>query len=109
MTMLSILIEDFNWDILTDKIIDNLALLKKQFYQNVLPLNVSKTKFMPISQGNRGELTNKINLHNCGNTKCKNCNCSMIGKIISYKYLGGLFDNQLTWTDHILFLNTKNI
>lgn len=62
---------------------DNLALLKKWFYQNVLPLNVSKTKFMPISQRNRGELTNKINLHNWGNTKCENWNCSMIGKINS--------------------------
>lgn len=76
---------------------DNLGIVKKWFYQNVLTLNVSKTKIMPISQRNRGELTNKINLHNCGNTKCENCNCSMIGKINSYKYLGGLFDIQLTW------------
>ncbi len=103
----AIFFEDLNWNILADKVTRDLSLMKKWFDQNCLTLNVSKTKFMPISLRDPGEVVNEIKLHTCGNTRNANCNCKVIEKVNSYKYLGVIFDSKLTWKEHIIFINNK--
>lgn len=102
----AVFIEDKNWDILFEKATRDISLLKKWFDQNLLTLNIAKTKFMPIYLRNSaGTQVSSITLHTCGETE--GCSCGAIERVNSYKYLGVVFDSKLTWKEHITYVNTK--
>lgn len=99
--------EDSNWNQLIKKITEDLVIVKKWLDQNVLTLNISKTKFMPISLRYTGEIAYKIKVHTCGNTTNETCSCNSIDKVDSYKYLGVMFDSKLSWTNHVEYINKR--
>lgn len=104
----AILFEGKNWREVFDKTANDLAVLKTWFDQNVLTLNVTKTKYMPIYLRNRNDMMDlTLKLHTCGNTRNINCRCQAIGQVDEYKYLGVMFDSKMTWERHIKYLNSK--
>lgn len=83
-------------------------LLKKWLNQNILSLNVSKTKFMPISlRKNADYQLEDLVIHVCGNVFNNSCSCKKIDKVTSYKYLGIVFDSNMKWSEHVDFLKKK--
>lgn len=55
----------------------HLSLVKKWLDQNILSLNVTKTKFMPISMINATDYDLDFQIiHCCGDTNNHHCNCN---------------------------------
>jgi len=102
-----LLVRGESWQHVYEIANNDLKLLKKWFDQNVLSVNFSKTKFMPISLSIQSDynLQNLI-VHECidPNTPCM---CQGIEKVLSYKYLGIIFDYRMRWIDHLDFLKNK--
>jgi len=97
-----------NWENVRSNASYDLMTIKKWFDENVLSLNVSKTKFLPISLRNNSDYNlQDLIIHSCGDLKNINCSCSSIAKVSFYKYLGVFFDNRMRWTYHIDFLTSK--
>ncbi len=82
--------------------------LKKWFDQNILSLNISKTKFMPIFLHPNSEyILTELIIHQCGNHTSTTCGCEKIKLVKSYKYLGVVFDSRLKWSEHADYLLKK--
>ena len=97
-----------DWDTVFNTAKRDIAMIKKWFDQNVLTVNVNKTKIMPLTLRDRGgTLNNFITLHSCGDVQCNNCNCARIERVDSFKYLGIFIDSKITWTAHIQYINKK--
>jgi len=103
-----IFLQGKTWPEVKEKAMYDLMIVKKWLSQNVLSLNVSKTKFMPISINKNTDynLDNLI-IHECDDHRSTVCKCDFIEKVNSYKYLGVFFDERLKWNDHIFYLRNK--
>ena len=103
-----VLFEGDNWDSVFATAEKGISKIKKWFDQNVLTLNVAKTKFIPISLRVQGDtLRNEIKIHSCGRDIGNECVCPTINRTENYKYLGVVFDSKLSWADHVSYLNKK--
>lgn len=86
----------------------DLMILKQWFDQNVLSLNVSKTKYLPLSLRPSSDYDlNDVIIHTCNIYNNLNCQCEAIEKVCSYKYLGVTFDSRMNWSPHINLLKKK--
>lgn len=87
----------------------DLSAIKLWFDQNILTMNVSKTKCLPIALRTNAEppVYLKIKLHICGNIGNLSCNCQNIESVNSYKYLGVILDRKLKYEHHINSLKNK--
>lgn len=80
------------------------------FRNNLLKLNVSKTKFMIFSLKARDIAINSLKIHNPScNLECDDLSstCDKIERVDSIKYLGLHFDSNLKWKTHITYLLNK--
>lgn len=74
---------------------------------NALKLNIDKTKFMTFGNYYDSVPTNiEIKIHNCLNEK--NCDCPLIERTESIKYLGIYIDYNLKWKMHLQSLVNNN-
>ena len=79
---------------------------KQWFDQNQLTVNVGKTKCMAVSLRAAGDPVGfELKLHTCGGVA--NCLCESIDRVTSYKYLGVMLDNRLSWAPHAKYVNNK--
>jgi hypothetical protein len=75
---------------------------------NILTLNISKTKFMPISLRDRGgTLRDRLPIHTCGDVGSESCGCQSVERVDTFKYLGVVLDSKLNWHAHVKYLNKK--
>lgn len=103
-----ILTQGKSWVEVKQKALRDLAILKKWLDYNVLTLNISKTKFMPISLKNSSDYAlDDLVIHSCGNSLNNLCQCGNILRVTSYKYLGIFFDNHMKWSVHIEYLKKR--
>lgn len=63
---------------------------------NKLTLNISKSKFMIISNKKRIKSNFNVSINDSPLEKCDN-----------YKYLGVIIDNKLNWKSHVEYISTK--
>lgn len=87
----------------------DLAAIKLWFDQNILTMNVSKTKFLPIAlrTGSEPPVNLKLTLHSCGNVTNVCCDCQSIERVDHYKYLGVIVDAKLKYDQHINYLKSR--
>lgn len=87
----------------------DLCLLKTWFTDNVLTMNINKTKCMPIALRPVSEPPADLELvlHSCGELNSDTCNCQIVEKVTQYKYLGVIFDSKLKFVSHIAYLKMK--
>ena len=71
---------------------NNSSNIGKWFLENNLTLNINKTKLMIFGTNNNLDKFKGISL---------NYNNYIIERVDHFKYLGVIFDNQMTWLDHI--------
>lgn len=83
--------------------------LKKWFDSNILSMNISKTKVMPIFLHKKRAPPPQLDLklHMCGREWDVECDCRSIESVNEIKYLGIIFDNRLSWMQHIAYLKNK--
>ena len=94
-----------NWDSVVNQAQQDLSLIKTWLDQNILTLNIAKTKVMPISLSNRTDPNfNGIYLHTCGNPSNRTCNCDKIELVDKFKYLGVVLDKRMNWSEHVTYL-----
>lgn len=81
---------------------------------NLLTLNISKTKYLCFSKrvtgGPKFEFEIKIHTYPCNRSSLltnNQCSCSHLTSANSIKYLGVLLDDKLTWQTHIHALASK--
>src|SRR5436190_3364379 len=104
----AIFFEGKNWDQVFKVATRELSLVKKWFDQNLLTLNTSKTKFMPIALRDTSDTQiNSIKLHSCDDYESEVCGCGVIDRVNAYKYLGVIIDNRLTWSSHVQYVNGR--
>jgi hypothetical protein len=103
-----VLFEGKTWETVFPNAERAIAKIKHWFDQNVLTLNIGKTKFMPISLRDCGDtLNDELKIHSCGTVMNNQCNCPAIARVREYKYLGVVIDSKLSWADHVSYLNKK--
>lgn len=76
---------------------EDLAILDQWFYDNVLTLNVSKTKYMIFTQRN-------LVIDDFGPVVV---NGEHVERVHRYKYLGLVLDSSLTWAEHFELIKKK--
>lgn len=78
--------------------------------ENLLTLNASKTNFMCYTIYSTTQPGNDflLRIHNSENAHNDNdCNCPILNKVSSTKYLGVMMDQKLTWYSQIEVLSTR--
>ncbi|MBS0032888.1 MAG: hypothetical protein KFE23_02290 [Candidatus Baumannia cicadellinicola] len=88
---------------------NELTQIQHWFLSNILTVNVSKTKFLPIALRNVSEPPAELQLvlHSCGDSVNTACHCQPIVRVDQYKYLGIIIDKKLRWEPHINYLKPK--
>jgi len=100
--------EGDDWDAVFETAMRDIAKIRKWFDQNSLTVNVNKSKFMAMSLRDRGGIPiNTLTLHSCGDVQSNTCNCSKLERVDSYKYLGVIIDDKLSWGPQIKYINGK--
>lgn len=103
-----ILYDDESWSNLKNKVSRDLKGIKDWLDNNLLTMNIKKTKFIPFaSYRNSLPAYTHITLHNsnCSDDECK-CK-TYIEKSETVKYLGVTIDMNLKWEAHINLLVKK--
>ena len=91
-----------DWSETRDRAEEALRMVMKWLTANLLTLNVSKTKFIPFTQGilSQPPSSFEIRAHVCCHT-ISTCNCAQIERTDSIKYLGVIVDSLLTWKKQV--------
>lgn len=101
----AIFYSDLNTQNLLEKINEDLITVRNWCKLNCMEINVSKTKFVNFAL--RGfDLPRSLVYHkyNCSSIVC---DCQIIEQTATFKYLGVIFDEKLSWEKHIQELNNK--
>jgi hypothetical protein len=86
----------------------DLLKLKSWFDQNVLTVNIAKTKCLPVYfRKDSGPERQVLRMHSCGDHRAVACGCEEIEKVKEYKYLGILISHNLSWSSHILHIKQR--
>ena len=83
---------------LRKKLEEDLASVHAWFNQNQLTVNVAKTKFM---------LYGTSTLRNCFSDIQLNIGGQKVERVKNFKYLGVIFDENLSWDDHVQYIHAK--
>lgn len=82
--------------------------IKLWLNDNLLNLNVNKTKFITFTILNTDQPDEKkLNIHTPNCTDGDMCNCPTIEKISNIKYLGVFLDQHLRWDVHVSYIVTR--
>lgn len=80
---------------------NGLNTVSKWLNDNMLTVNVDKTKFMTYTIRKQDVPNLAIILHNCNLPFNSTCECPRLSKTTAIKYLGVLIDNRLNFQQHI--------
>lgn len=77
--------------------------------QNLLTLNLSKTKFITFSPklSSQPDATFILKAHKCGTYPKGPCSCDVISRERNIKYLGVTLDSVLSWNEHIKVVTAR--
>jgi hypothetical protein len=84
----------------------DLVKVKGWLDNNVLSINIGKTKCLPIYlRGGPG--SSVLKMHLCGDPQSETCICECVQQVTQYKYLGVVLDQKLNWAAHVQFLKQR--
>ena len=106
-----LLLQGDNWDDVVQKTILEFATVKQWLGENLLTVNLTKTKFMCYTiLENTQPNFNQIKMHSfhCLKNNKINCQCQeLLHKTKTIKYLGIVIDENIKWDKHIENVNGK--
>lgn len=84
-------------------------IVKKWLHDNVLTLNIDKSKFIAFSIRNLSSTntTHTITAHDCNSPHFLTCHCPKLEKVSSIKYLGVIIDKNLNFSEHINIISNR--
>lgn len=101
----SLIFTDDTWEKVYNKAEKGLKIIKKWLDNNLLSLNVQKTKFMAFSLLSNDQPKNdNIFVHDVFCKNNLNCNCGKVMKVNEIKYLGLMIDHHLRWNVHAMYV-----
>lgn len=100
------------WDIATHLAEIGLKEVMSWLRDNLLTLNIDKTKYVSFSKSLTGQpCRNTLNIkaHTCSDSvrSVSTCSCSLLEQASSIKYLGVIMDQHLNWQKHIEVLTGR--
>lgn len=98
-----------NWDDLKQNAENAMTAVIKWLDNNLLTLNVEKTKYVTFSftaSGQPSRSTFSIKSHKCINPT-HSCTCPYLTRTDSFKYLGVYIDSLINWNCHIDILTSR--
>lgn len=106
-----LLIEGDSWETTANRTVKELSKIFQWLSENLLSVNIKKTKFMCFSIYDR-DLPNiqTLKIHNftCIPENKSSCNCNTkLHSVENIKYLGITLDQNLKWNKHIEILNNN--
>lgn len=103
-----LLFEGKTWDDVKRTCEENFNKVLQWLDNNILTLNMSKTKYVTFSiNQNQQPLNLNIRAHRCDRIKDTYCDCSLLENANSIKYLGITVDQNLNWKQHIKNLSNR--
>jgi hypothetical protein len=104
----ALLVNGSSWEETYRKANADINKLKTWFDQNVLTLNILKTKYLQLSlRPVPDQPAACLKMHTCGDVYRFDCHCQHLEKVKFYKYLGVIFDSHLRWSEHVSFTKNK--
>lgn len=98
----AIIFESDSWDTITKNAELDMKLIKNYLDENLLSLNINKSKFITFSINNSTIDINNIKIHEVTCDTVQNCICTNnITSVEHIKYLGLYIDKNLRWEKHI--------
>jgi hypothetical protein len=107
----AIVFSDTTWEGVKTKTELGLSKVAEWLQSNLLTLNTTKTNFMCYSISSRSQphLDYDIKLHlKINQSPCKkDCNCALINRVTTAKYLGIYLDQRLSWHPQIEYVSQR--
>jgi hypothetical protein len=104
-----LIFEGNSWDVTHKNAEIGMNIIKKWLDDNLLTLNIPKTKYIRFSPTITGQpkmmLSIKIHKLNCNTSTL--CNCNILECVENIKYLGIFVDANLKWKKHIEYLANR--
>ena len=97
-----------SWNEVYHNAANSLKYIKNWLSVNLLSLNIEKTRFLTFStteEGQPNQDTLVIHKNCCDATQ--NCDCPIIERANTIKYLGIMTDHHLKWKEHVIYLNKR--
>lgn len=105
----AVVFSNHTWDSVRLDAEMGLAKIANWLEANLLTLNAQKTNYMCYTIYNRTQPGRSFNIriHNSDGRHDKQCNCPIINKVSSTKYLGVMLDQNLKWYPQIEVLSNR--
>lgn len=105
----AIVFQEETWQLVFRAAECGLATIKHWLNSNLLTLNTDKTQYITFSMRHNNDIFKHFNLkaHCCHNIPPINCNCPLLSRTTSLKYLGVMLDEHLRWMPHITLLSSR--
>lgn len=84
-----------------------LKIIKHWLDDNLLTLNITKTKYLTFSLNTPSQpsINHTLKIHSCRDIS--SCICNPLERVDSIKYLGVIIDNKLRWEDHVINVTNR--
>lgn len=107
----ALLFHSSSWSECHEKAARGLRMVKRWLDNNLLTLNVEKTRCIAYSLYENGQPPQQLHLklHNftCDSRPSSGCTCSVIERVSNMRYLGVQFDQHINWKSHIDLLSKR--
>lgn len=104
-----ILFNGINWTQTFNKAENGISILNNWFKNNLLTLNSKKTKYLCFHKTSFSQppTNSSIRIHSCNQTLNNDCNCDVLERTDTIKYLGVILDDNLNFKAHIHCLSKR--
>lgn len=98
-----------SWELTFEAAQHGCNIVRDWLSQNLLSLNVDKTKYVTFSIRSSGQPKEDLSLHfhHCATPNLRNCMCLPLQRVPTIKYLGVLIDSNLSFKPHIDLLSGR--
>lgn len=105
----AVLVHGTSWDQVKNNAEDALRKITKWLNINLLTLNLEKTNYVPFSIRKNTKPPNSFTLqaHSCHSFDDRSCDCQVLTRSNSVKYLGIQIDDSLNWEKQINVLSGR--
>lgn len=104
----ALIFEGNSWEEVRSRAEEGLKVVMKWLQDNLLALNISKTKFMTFTNPRSRTPVITLKAHaNCVNGSNGSCDCTELEQVQNIKYLGVVIDEKLNWKQHIKTLSGR--
>lgn len=105
----AIIFSGLNWQCVFEKAQRRLQSIVAWLDNNLLTLNIDKTKYLCFYKTTKSspKMRHNLQIHRCGLLDNGDCSCNCIERVDHIKYLGITLDERLTFKAHVSLVSTR--